>query len=288
MLKIGAITDQADMDFEKALKFIKGLGIEYVELHALWNKNIEELSDEEISNAKRLVKDYGLKVSLISSTLFLQCHLFDNSAKFGPIDNYFITISGDYGYHMRALKRCVTLCDIFDTDKIRIFGFIKEDPSIDEDTVVEKVRERLTEPIEIVERAGLTLLLENCPHTYLQYGSLTKKVIDEIGSKNLRALWDPANAMRSGGKPYPEDYLHIAQYIAHVHVKDVSTEGEPHMVPIGQGEIDYHSIFRSLIDDGFSGVLSLEPEFVDPRGGRPGGLEKSYTGTKRILQDIGS
>jgi L-ribulose-5-phosphate 3-epimerase len=287
MFEIGTITDQADMDFEEALKFIKGLGMEYVELHALWNKNIEELNDDEVSEAKRLVKKYGLRVSLISSTLFLQCHLFESDRKFGPIDDYFITIAGDYEFHMKALKRCIMLCDIFDTDKIRIFGFIKEDPSIDEDTAVEKVKESLIEPLEMVERAELTLVLENCPHTYLQFGSLTKRVIDEIGSKRFRALWDPANAMRSGGKPYPEDYRQIRQYIAHVHAKDVSLDGKPHMVPLGEGNIDYRGILKSLTEDGFSGVVSLEPEYVDKNGGRPEGLRKSYDGIKRILKDIG-
>jgi sugar phosphate isomerase/epimerase len=287
MLEIGTITDQADMDFEKALEFIKGLGMEYVELHALWNKNIEELNDEEISEARKLLGKYGLKTSLISSTLFLQCHLFESKKEFRPIDDYFITIAGDYGFHMRALERCIKLCDVFNTDKIRIFGFIKEDPTIDEDRAVEKVKESLVRPLEMVEKAGLTLVLENCPHTYLQFGSLTSRVIEEIGSKHFRALWDPANAMRSGGKPYPEDYRNISQYIEHVHAKDISLDGELHMVPLGEGVIDYRGIVQSLMNDGFSGVVSLEPESVDEKGGRPEGLRKSYEGIKTILKEIG-
>jgi len=287
MFKIGTITDQADMDFEKALAFIKGLGIEYVELHALWNKNIEELDDDEIAEAGRLLGKYGLKTSLISSTLFLQCHLFESDKTFGPIDDYFITIAGDWGFHMKALERCIKLCDVFDTDKIRIFGFIKEDPDLDENRAVEKVKESLIKPLEMVEKEGLTLVLENCPHTYLQFGSLTSRVIEEIGSKHFRALWDPANAMRSGGKPYPEDYGNIRRYIKHVHAKDISLDGEPHMVPLGEGVIDYGGIVRSLLDDGFSGVLSLEPEYVDEKGGRPEGLRKSYEGIKTVLKEIG-
>jgi L-ribulose-5-phosphate 3-epimerase len=287
MLKIGTITDQADMDFEKALEFIKGLGMEYVELHALWNKNIEELNDEEVSEARKLLVKYGLKTSLISSTLFLQCHLFESEKEFGPIDDYFITIAGDYGFHMRALERCMKLCDVFDTDKMRIFGFIQEDPTINEDRAVEKVKESLAKPLEMVEKAGLTLVLENCPHTYLQFGSLTSRVIEEIDSKHFRALWDPANAMRSGGKPYPEDYRNISQYIEHVHAKDISLDGELHMVPLGEGVIDYRGIVQSLMKDGFSGVVSLEPEYVDEKGGRPEGLRKSYEGIKTILKELG-
>jgi L-ribulose-5-phosphate 3-epimerase len=282
MYKIGTITDQVSMNFEYALNFIKELGLEYIEIHALWNKNIEELTDDEVAEAKRLVNKYGLKVSIISSTLFLQCHLLESKKKFGPIDDYFITIAGDYDDHIKALKRCIELCEIFDTDKLRTFGFIKES-SLDDDDALQKIKEKLQKPIEMVAKAGLMLLLENCPHTYLQFGALTKKVIEEIDSKNFRALWDPANALRSGGDPYPEDYSHIKKYIAHVHAKDVSLAGEVHMVPLGEGIIDYNGILKSLKKDGFDGVISLEPEFVDQVGGRPEGLRKSLEGIKRIL-----
>jgi len=283
MYKIGTITDQVSMDFEHALNFIKELGLEYVEIHALWNKNIEELTDDEVAEAKRLLNKYGLKVSIISSTLFLQCHLLESDKKFGPIDDYFITIAGDYDDHIKALKRCIELCEIFDTDKLRSFGFIKEG-HLDDDDAVQKIKEKLQKPIEMVEKAGLMLLLENCPHTYLQFGALTKRAIEQIDSKNFRALWDPANALRSGGSPYPEDYRHIKKYIVHVHAKDVSLEGGVHMVPLGEGIIDYNGILKSLKKDGFNGVISLEPEFVDRVGGRPEGLRKSLDGIKGILE----
>jgi sugar phosphate isomerase/epimerase len=152
---------------------------------------------------------------------------------------------------------------------------------------VQMIKEKLKKPIEMVEKAGLVLLLENCPHTYLQFGALTKKVIEEMDSRSFRALWDPANAMRSGGNPYPEDYGHIKNYIAHVHAKDISLEGELHMVPLGEGIIDYNGILRSLKKDGFDGVISLEPEFVDQAGGRPEGCRKSLDGIKRILSASG-
>jgi len=282
MYKIGVITDQVSMDFEYALKFIKELGLDYIEIHALWDKNIEELTDNEVAEAKRLVNKYGLKVSIISSTIFLQCHLLDSDKKFGPIDDYFITIAGDYDYHIRALKRCIELCEIFNTDKFRTFGFIKEG-SFNDDEALQKIKEKLQKPIEMVEKAGLMLVLENCPHTYLQFGALTKKVIEEINSKHFRALWDPANALRSGGNPYPEDYSYIKNYIAHMHAKDVSLEEGPHTVPLGEGIIDYNGILKNLDKDGFNGVISLEPEFVDQVGGRPEGCRKTLEGIKRIL-----
>ncbi len=113
MFKVGIITDQVSMDFEESLKFIKEQELEFIEIHALWNKNIEELDKEEVSRARKLVDAYGLKVSLISSTLFLQCHLEEKGRAFKSFDDYFITIEGDYGTHLKALDRCISLADIF-------------------------------------------------------------------------------------------------------------------------------------------------------------------------------
>ncbi len=58
MFDIGIITDQVSMDFEKALRVIKECGLRFIEIHALWNKNIEDLIDDEIVQAQKLVKKY--------------------------------------------------------------------------------------------------------------------------------------------------------------------------------------------------------------------------------------
>jgi sugar phosphate isomerase/epimerase len=227
-------------------------------------------------------------VSLISSTLFLQCRFDDDGRSnrwFTRIDDYFITITGDYASHLEALGRCVRLCDMFDTDKLRTFGFINESP-MDDDDAVAKIFELLREPVETVEKAGLVLAMENCPHTYLQFGSLTRRVIDRIGSPHFRALWDPANAMRSGGVPFPQDYGCVRGSVVHVHAKDIAMEGGMHMVPLGEGVIDYSGILKSLREDGFGGVISLEPEYMDPKGGRPEGVRRSLVGIKSILKSL--
>jgi sugar phosphate isomerase/epimerase len=286
MFSIGVITDQVGMDFEEALRFIRELGIEYIEIHALWNKNIEELSDQEVEKARGLVKKYGMKVSLLSSTLFLQCHLEENGKEFGPIDEYFITIAGSYDSHITALKRCIELCGVFETDKIRTFGFIKE-KEFDERTAVQKVTEKLRDSVKMVEDAGITLVLENCPHTYLTYWEQTAKVLRELGSEHCTALWDPGNTLRAEGKPFPQDYREIRGNIGHVHAKDLSFEDKPHMVPLGEGVIDYKGILQAFLDDGYEGVVSLEPEYVDRTWGRPEGVRRAYQGLGNILSELG-
>jgi sugar phosphate isomerase/epimerase len=53
-------------------------------------------------------------------------------------------------------------------------------------------------------------------------------------------------------------------------------------VPLGEEVIGYKGILGSLREDGFSGVVSLEPEFVDEKGGRPEACRQSYRGIRAI------
>jgi L-ribulose-5-phosphate 3-epimerase len=285
MFDIGIITDQVSMDFEKALRVIKESGLRFIEIHALWNKNIEELIDDEIIQAQKLVKKYGLEVSNISSTLFLQCDLEGSGKQFDKFDDYFITIYGDYQEHMKALEKCIKLCDVFHTDKIRIFGFRKE-KAFDIDLAIEMIAEKLQEPVKRAEEAGIKLILENCPHTYIESGSLTKKVLTTINSKYLRALWDPGNALRKGVNPYPDDYNNIKGFISHIHAKDFASSGSEHTVTFGEGIIQYRGILKSLIDDGYEGVISVEPEYEDEKGGREESSKQCISGIKQLLSSL--
>jgi len=122
MFKIGIITDQISMDFEKALQVIKGFNVRYIEIHSLWNKTVEELTRKEATRAQKLVKKFGFTVSNISSTLFLMCPLQEHEKKLKTFDEHFITKIGNYKEHLKALEYCIELCRIFGTDKIRIFG----------------------------------------------------------------------------------------------------------------------------------------------------------------------
>jgi L-ribulose-5-phosphate 3-epimerase len=149
------------------------------------------------------------------------------------------------------------------------------------------VSDRLRDPVKQVEEAGVTLLLENCPHTYLPYGENTSRVIGLLKSERIKALWDPANTLRAKGKPFPEDYRAIRGSIGHIHFKDISFDTEPHMVPLGEGVIDYRGIVKSLLDDGYEGTISLEPEYVDDKGGRPEGVRRAYQGLGNILNEFG-
>src|SRR5215510_3390543 len=66
-LKLGVINDEITQDLDHALAVARELGLEFVELRAMWNKNLMDLKDDEVKEARRLLTKYGLKVSDIAS-----------------------------------------------------------------------------------------------------------------------------------------------------------------------------------------------------------------------------
>ncbi len=195
MFTNSVINIEISNDIEQSLDFAKLNGFEAIEIHSAWDKNVEFMDTNELSRLANLVKKYELKVSCLSSTLFLRCFL-DDHLGLAPDVHGFNAIIGDYRFHLRALERALQAAEILNAQFIRIFGFKKEIDITDE--VFEIAAEKLRKPAEIARDAGKVLVLENCPHTSFGWGENAARLINMIDSPNLRMLWDPAGAVRAG------------------------------------------------------------------------------------------
>jgi len=63
--KLGIVTDEISQDFEHAVKVASELGVQYVEIRNLWNKNVVYLSESEFSEMRNIVKRYDIQISNI-------------------------------------------------------------------------------------------------------------------------------------------------------------------------------------------------------------------------------
>ena len=84
---------------------------------------------------------------------------------------------------------------------------------------------------------------------------------------SLQLVWDPANALVAGENPYPHGYdLLPKDRIAHVHAKDCHMlEGhKPVWGPLGTRSVDWKGQIAALLNDGYSGWLSLETHWPGP------------------------
>ena len=83
-------------------------------------------------------------------------------------------------------------------------------------------------------------------------------------------VWDPANAFVAGEIPFPGGYERLPKgRIAHVHTKDCDMlTGKPTWGPLGTRHILWKEQIAKLLEDGYTGYLSLETHWQGPGGNK--------------------
>jgi len=269
MFKLSVITDEVSQDLEVAARFAQRFNLNGLEIRSLWGKKPQELLGE-LGKIKTILSEYGLEISAIASPFF-------------KAD---IHSEKEYREHLEILRNCSELAKGLGTDIIRGFTFWRKGSLSD---YLERIIGKFQKPLEIIEAEGITLGIENEPSTFVGNGRELALFLNRLGSRNVKAIWDPGNDTfdPSGEIPYPDGYRHVRGRIVHMHVKDGvrrGAEGRYEGAPVGEGDVDYLGQLRALKKDGYRGYLSLETHWrpkkklTEEQVTRPGGTEFSSLG----------
>jgi sugar phosphate isomerase/epimerase len=282
MFKNSVINIEISNDIDQSLAFAQSNGFESIEIHSAWDKNIELMDVDELSRLDGLVKAHGLKVSCLSSTLFLRCFL-DDHLGIAPGVHGLNAVIGDYRFHLRALERALQAAEILDAPLIRVFGFKKE--AVTTQAVFEMAAERFRKPAEMAKAAGKVLALENCPHTSFGWGVNAAKLVSMVDSPGLRLLWDPAGALRAGEPDCIQAMPDIIPLLAHVHAKDIQpdAEADKRYMCIGEGVVPWPTIFQELLDQHYQGAVSLETHYLGKDGKKSSAVLESRNAMQKML-----
>ena len=295
MLKFGIITDEISQDFEHSLKVIDELGVEYIELQSLWDKEITELDDEELKEARRLIKKWKKRVGSISPHLFFRVPL--------RAENDYKSYWGSFDEHFELFKNAIKAAKELGTNLVRIFGFESEiwygkgvqksrSAGGEWGNVYDLALQKLEKPLKLAEREGITLIVETCFLNNFSSASSLRYLIERSGSDSLRALWDPCNVQYVHDNPYPDSYNIIKDYAAHVHIKDGVVDSPNYsftFCPPGEGGVGsrWPEILSALSTDNYQGVVSMEAEFTPEGGTKEDGLRASFSAAKAMLGSLG-
>ena len=108
-------------------------------------------------------------------------------------------------------------------------------------------------------KTNVTVLVENHPGTVTRTGENTYKLINEVGSDSVKALYDPANVMHDTDEDWERTYEVQKDIIGYVHVKDYFMVGaERKACVVGMGIVPWDKIMKKL--SGYKGYLSFEYE----------------------------
>ncbi len=273
MFKLGTITDGISRDFEYALDTMVATGLEYVELQYLWEKQVGDLTDADIERVRGLIAARNLKVSCISH----------HNLSALPVDT--VVVAPAYREHITTLQRCINVAQALGTNLVRIFSFRKEMVLFGAEPVISEgawatLMNRLEEPLQIADAAGITLVMETAISGNVTSALLARKLIDALDVPHLKVLWDPCSSLYCTEVPYPDGYEAIREHIAHVHLKDgvVNLPAATFdFCAMRQGQMDpyYNDIVDALKRDGYEGAISLESVYTPVGGTREDGFRAS-------------
>ncbi len=279
--KISGFSDEIAPEISTQFEVLNKLNIKYFEPRGVDGKNISELSDDEVAELKNKMEQYNISVSSIGS----------------PVGK--IKLSADFDKHFELYKRIVKIAKTLGTKYIRIFSFYHESDT--EWTAEERteVLRRLKLFIDYAKQEDIVLLHENEKDIY---GDIVERCVDlmnELACDNFAAVFDPANFVQCG-----EDtklaFEMLGANIKYIHIKDALYE-DGSTVPAGAGDGNVEYILTTLIENGYTGFLSLEPHIGNFKGfealeltnavnklpdGGEGTFTAAYLALEKILKNI--
>lgn len=287
VFQLSVITDEITQDFGHALEVAsKEFGVGLVELRGIWNKNIVNLDEKEVAEAKKLLTKFDLKVTDIASPLFKVDWPGAPISKYSPKgDSYAASFS--FAQQNEVLERATAMARNFQTNKVRLFDFWR----LEDDKPYRKDMDaKLREFCDKAAKNNIMLILENEYECNTATGPESARTLAAVPNQNFFLNWDPGNAARLGDKAFPDGYALLPKdRIGHMHLKDVkkTADGSYDWECMGRGIIDYAEQFRAMMRDGYRGTMSLETHWKGA-GTMEESSRQAMAGTKDLLRKAGA
>jgi sugar phosphate isomerase/epimerase len=282
-MRLCVITDEISQDFEHALDVMREYDVLNAELRGLWGTNIADLDADQVKRSRNALAERGMSVACLA-TPFFKCELnADDAVVAGRMH---LAKARGYGEQLDVLRRCSALAHEFGANLIRVFSFWRRGELTPE--IEAQIVDAFAEPLQVAEKEGVTLLLENEHACYIGTGAEAARILSELNSPNARAAWDPGNALLAGELAYPAGYEAISPFVAHVHVKDAVAKSDGtgfDWCVIGEGDLDYIGQFDALRHDGYDGYISLETHYIPQDGTPEDGSRACLAALRRFIKD---
>jgi len=281
---VAVINDEISPDFDHACHVVANdFGLHSIEIRSMWHKNVADLNEQEIAEARRIVAKYNLTVSDIASPLFKTAFAGGEAASVAKVDEFGAKFTFDR--QNEVLERCIHLARSFSTPRIRCFDFIR---LADRQRFLPAIHEQLRKTAEVLAKDKLILLLENEQTCNTATGAEAAATLASVPNTNFMLNWDPGNAAYVGAVPYPHGYdLLPKNRIGHCHCKDVvrDASGKPSWAAVGSGIVDWRGQIEALVKQNFPYTLSLETHWRGA-GSAEASTRASMAGLQKILASV--
>src|SRR5579872_4116394 len=139
--RISVINDEISQDFGHACEVAsRDFGMHWIELRGMWKKNIVNLNEKEIAEAKRILDKFQLKVTDIASPLFKTDWPGAPKSKYSEEGAFGANFT--FQQQDEVLDRAIAAAKALGTDRIRCFDFWRlEDQAPHRAAINDKLRE---------------------------------------------------------------------------------------------------------------------------------------------------
>lgn len=281
MYRRSVITDEISQDLDAVLDVARAFKLEGLEIRSIWDTRVDQLDAAAVRRLKDAADRAGLVICGVAPP-FYKCDV--NSPE-------------ERREHLEILRRAIDVGQRLGTSLIRTFTFWKRD-GLTLEAVWDQLIESYQEPAAIAQAHGATLAVENEHSCMVGTGSELARFLDTLNRPEVKALWDPCNAIFADAveHPFPDGYQQVRDRTVHVHLKDAIRDpgaAKPRLTPLGEGAVDVAGQLAALRRDGYGGFVSLEThwrptalgeETVRLPGGR-GFSEKAAVATIQCLKN---
>lgn len=301
--KLGMYLPELDLPFEESLAMAKDIGADCVWFNRLGSDGppMHELDDAGVDRIGEQVASHGLEIFIINvGNPFKQIHLTDleldsmeehpefrrdmadlvssmqiaSRLGIGAVNAFTFAWPGEYSaakptWPMRWLTRG---------------GYIA-------DAEMDKLVRAFTLALEEAEKYEVDLALSMMPWNYTNTTGNFRRLAEVLNSPRLKVMWGPSDNLNSGEADVATaGFLNIHPYLHGLHLKDLTVKNGIQLdfayCPLGEGDVDYPTILRSLRDRRCDAVLSVATHFQPPSGSREEAMRINYANLKQLIGEI--
>ena len=272
MAILSAFADEIAPDLETQMDVCESHGVRCIDVRGIDNINVSKLTLAQTREYKKQMDARGFSVACIGS----------------PIGK--IRIDEPFAAHLDLLKHCCAVAHAFGSRYVRVFSFYGPEGGNILDHRA-KVMEQISAMVQAAQAADVVLLHENESGIYGSLPAQVKDIFATIRSPYLKSIFDPANFVHDGVKPYDDCWTQgLAELTFYFHIKD-KVAGAKTCVPAGEGQGQVKQVLTDAQRRGFDGYLTLEPHMA--AAGQFSGFTgpqlfgQAVAGLKKVCDEVG-
>jgi len=235
-----------------------------------------DYGEENLTRLKTLIDDQGLKVTNLNSfTLFAVGDTY--------LPSWIEPQEERREIRIQHTLQCLKVADFFGCKNISVppggpVGEISREKAM---TLFHLGLERVA---PLAQELDIKILVEPEPDLLMENTREFKEFIVDIKSPAIGVNFDIGHFFCAGEDP-SEAFEELFEWIGHVHLEDIASNRAHNHLILGRGAIQFQEVFKTMINLGYEGDISLELyPYVDTpeEAGR-----ESLEYLRALLQDVG-